>query len=973
MSVFRPVESRVSFPEMETSVLERWKDRRVFARSLENREGAEQWTIYEGPPTANGKPGVHHVLARTFKDIYPRYRTMRGYRVPRKGGWDCHGLPVELEIERQLGLKSKRDIEKYGIEEFNRQCRESVMRYVADWERLTERIAYWVDFDSAYKTMTTEYVESVWWSLRNIFEQGLLYEDYKSTPYCPRCGTSLSDAEVALGYETVSDPSVYVRFPLVDEPGTSLLVWTTTPWTLISNVAAAIHPEVPYVAVQNGSERLVMAEPLVHRVLGPDARIVHHYEPGSLEGLRYTQPYDYAKPDKDSWFVVSAEFVTTEDGTGIVHIAPAYGSEDMELGRAQGLPVIQMVDEEGNFVPAVTKWAGQFVKSADPSIIADLDERGLLFRGEAFEHSYPHCWRCKTPLLYYARDAWYIRTTARKQDLLDQNELIAWHPEHIKHGRFGDWLANNIDWSLSRDRYWGTPLPIWRCENKHTVCIGSREELGDLAGRDLSSLDPHRPFIDEITFTCAECGSESKRVSSVIDAWYDSGSMPFAQWGHPYVDAKSFEESFPADFIAEAIDQTRGWFYSLLAVSTLAFDRSSYDRVLCLGHIVDKDGRKMSKSLGNILDPWTILDKQGADALRWYLLTVGSPWTSRRVYVEAIDDVQRGFMRMLWNVYSFYVLYANTDGIDPTTLDAPPMTNRSELDRWILAELHATVRSVTKHMDEFDCTSAGRSIEDFVAELSNWYVRRSRRRFWASASGEDKASAHATLYECLTTLARLTAPFIPFTADELWDNLVCSVNASEPDSVHLSDWPSFDETLIDEELRSKMSDARRVVTLGLQAREAAKVKVRQPLSRVIVAGATIAPELYGMIAEELNVKQVICQQEAPTGSVTSATDGSLTVSIDTEISASLRAEGNARELVRGVQNLRKSSGLEVSDRIELYLECSDELWSSLQEFKEWIAAEVLATRFDRGTASNAIGTAEVKLSQEKVRISIQKG
>ncbi|HVL89616.1 MAG TPA: isoleucine--tRNA ligase, partial [Actinomycetota bacterium] len=772
MSVFRPVDSRIRWPEMEQRVAERWRERDVFARSQHLHEGGRRWNIYEGPPTANGKPGVHHVLARVFKDLFPRYRTMRGDFVPRKGGWDCHGLPVELEVEKELGLSSKRDIEAFGIEEFNRRCRESVLRYVGEWRRMTERIAYWTDMDDPYYTMSNDYVESVWWSLKKIYDDGLLFEDYKVTPYCARCGTPLSDHEVAQGYQTVTDPSVFVRFPLTDETGTSLLVWTTTPWTLLSNAAAAIHPEVPYVAVQYESERLIVAEPLVHRIFGDDAEVVEHFEPGSLEGRSYTPPFDFAAPDKRAWYVVAAEYVTTEDGSGIVHTAPAYGAEDMETGRANDLPVIHMVDAEGKFVDAVTPWAGQFVKDADPSIIENLRERGILFREETIEHTYPFCWRCKTPLLYYARNSWYIRTTARKDDLLAQNETIAWHPDHIKHGRFGDWLENNIDWALSRDRYWGTPLPVWRCEQKHTVCIGSFAELGERSGRDLSGFDPHRPYVDDITFACVECGGEMRRVTSVIDTWYDSGSMPFAQWHYPFDNEQTFEAAFPAQFIAEGIDQTRGWFYSLLASSTLLFGQSSYERVICHGHIVDKDGRKMSKSLGNAIDPWTILDGQGADALRWYLLTIGSPWTSRRLSLDAIDEVLRGFMRMWWNVYSFYVLYANTDGIDPASLDAPPPAERGELDRWILAELHDTVRGVTDALEAFDAADAGRRITAFVDELSNWYVRRSRRRFWAGAESADKAAAHATLYECLVTMAKLVAPFCPFTADEMWDNLV---------------------------------------------------------------------------------------------------------------------------------------------------------------------------------------------------------
>ena len=975
MAVFREVNAQVELPALETQILERWRERDVFARSLAQRTGAEEFVMYEGPPTANGRPGVHHVLARVFKDIYPRYKTMRGFSAPRKAGWDCHGLPVELEVEKELGLSSKREIEAFGIEKFNARCRESVLRYVSEWERLTERIAYWIDLSDAYKTMDNEYVESVWWSLRKVYEQGLMSEDYKVVPYCPRCGTPLSDHEVALGYATVTDPSVYVRFPLTDTPGTSLLVWTTTPWTLISNAAVAIHPEVSYVAVEHKGERLILAEPLVHRVLGPDAKPVEWFDAGSLEGRAYEPPFRFDEPDKRAWYVVSAEFVTTEDGTGIVHMAPAYGAEDLEVGRQFDLPVIHLVDEEGKFVSAVTPWAGRFVKEADPDIIADLDRRGLLLRAETIEHTYPLCWRCGTPLLYYARTSWYIRTTARKQELLAANETINWYPDHIKHGRFGDWLANNIDWSLSRNRYWGTPLPIWRCEQGHAVCIGEVADLAERAGRDLTNLDLHRPFVDEVTFGCAECGGEMRRVREVIDAWYDSGSMPFAQWHYPFEREDTFDKRFPADYICEAIDQTRGWFYSLLAVSTLLHGKSSYENCVCLGHIVDKDGRKMSKSIGNVLDPWDLLERYGADALRFYFFTSGNPWASRRVYAEAIGEVQRGFLRMLWNVYSFSVLYGNTEGIDPTTVQIAP-AERHELDRWLLAELHDTIRAATSGMDGYDCTGAGRRIAAFVEDLSNWYVRRSRRRFYAKETAQaDKEAAHATLHETLHTLALLLAPFTPFIADEIWDNVVRSVRPDAPDSVHLADWPAYDEPLIDEELRGSMASARRAVGLGLKARETAQIKVRQPLAKAVVsgAGAEAALRHASIIADELNVKDVALSDEAPDeDGWVHADDGGMTVSIDTRLTAELRGEGMAREVVRAVQNLRKKSGLAVSDRIELGIEAPDEIWTSIEPFVEYIAGETLATSVVRGAVEAPDGKSDVKIDGQRVTISIRR-
>jgi isoleucyl-tRNA synthetase len=968
MAVFREVSAQVDLPALEQQILERWRERDVFARSLAQRAGSEEFVMYEGPPTANGRPGVHHVLARVFKDIYPRYKTMRGFSAPRKAGWDCHGLPVELEVEKELGLSSKRDIEAFGIEKFNARCRESVLRYVSDWERLTERIAYWIDLSDAYRTMDNDYVESVWWSLRKIYEQGLLNEDYKVVPYCPRCGTPLSDHEVALGYATVTDPSVYVRFPLTDSPGTSLLVWTTTPWTLISNAAVAIHPEVSYVAVEQDGERLILAEPLVHRVLGADAKPVEWFDAGALEGRSYEPPFRFVDPDQRAWYVVSAEFVT-----GIVHMAPAYGAEDLEVGRQFDLPVIHLVDEEGKFVPAVTPWAGRFVKDADPDITADLDARGLLLRAETIEHTYPLCWRCSTPLLYYARTSWYIRTTERKQQLLDANETINWYPDHIKHGRFGDWLANNIDWSLSRNRYWGTPLPIWRCEQGHAVCIGEVADLAERAGRDLSSLDLHRPFVDDVTFGCAECGGEMRRVREVIDAWYDSGSMPFAQWHYPFEREDTFGDRFPAAYICEAIDQTRGWFYSLLAVSTLLYGRSSYENCVCLGLIVDKDGRKMSKSIGNVLDPWELLDRYGADALRFFFFTSGSPWATRRVSHEAIEEIQRGFLRMLWNVYSFAVLYGNTENIDPTTVAIAPR-ERHELDRWLIAELHDTIRTATAYMDGYDCTGAGRRITAFVEDLSNWYVRRSRRRFYAKETApDDKAAAHATLHETLRALSLLLAPFTPFVADEIWDNVVRSVRPDAPDSVHLADWPSFDEALIEEGLRESMASARRAVRLGLKARETAQIKVRQPLAEAVVSGtgAEVALRHSAIIADELNVKEVIHADRPPDG-WENASDGGMTVSLDTALTPELRGEGTAREVVRAVQNLRKKSGLAVSDRILLGVEAPGEVWEAIGSFVDYIAGETLATEVSRGAVEAPDGKSDVKIDGQRVTISIRR-
>ena len=865
-SAWPQVTNQPDFPAIETGVLDRWRERRIFERSLELRADAPVWTFYEGPPTANGRPGTHHVEARTFKDVFPRYQTMKGRYVRRKGGWDCHGLPVELEIERELGLNSKAEIEEFGIEEFNRRCRESVTRYVAEWEQLTERIGFWVDLDDAYRTMDTSYVESLWWGLKQLWDDGLIFEDFRVTPYCARCGTGLSDAEVAQGYQTVEDPSVYVRFPVLDGPlaeeGASLVVWTTTPWTLPSNTAVAVGPDVTYQLVRSDGELLVIATALREKVLGESAEVVRDLGIEELVGLHYEAPFTLVEPaaGEDYRYIVTAGFVTTTDGSGLVHMAPAFGADDMEVGRAHGLPVINPVDLEGRFTTG--PWEGQFVKDADPAITEELQRSGKLLKSEVYSHTYPFCWRCKRPLIYYAKPSWYIRTTAKRDELLANNREIAWHPEHIREGRFGNWLENNVDWALSRDRYWGTPLPFWRCDDcEHVTVVASRAELGELAGRDLSELDPHRPYVDEVVVPCAECGADSHRVTHVADAWFDSGGMPYAQWGYPHQGHEEFERHFPADFICEAIDQTRGWFYTLLAEATLLFDTSSYRTVLCLGHIVDEDGAKMSKSKGNILDPWDLITGHGADAMRWLMLAEGNPWVNRRVGHHILEDVVRRFLLTLWNTHYFFTTYASIDGFsldDP----APEVAARPASDRWALAELADVVTTVDEALATYDVSTACRRLERFVDDLSNWYVRRNRRRFWKNAAEDpaDKAAAYHTLHTCLVTLAQLLAPFTPFLADRLWEDLVRSQDDTAPESVHLTDFPEAREEWIDEGLRGAMATTRRVVELGRQARNESGVKVRQPLGRALVtvpAGERAGLEqLLGDIAEELNVKTV---------------------------------------------------------------------------------------------------------------------
>jgi isoleucyl-tRNA synthetase len=866
------VPGQLDLPHLEEEVLDRWAEHDVFHASLAQRADAPVWTFFEGPPTANGRPGTHHVEARTFKDIFPRYRTMKGYHVRRKGGWDCHGLPVEIEVEKELGLDSKADIEAYGIEAFNARCRESVLRYVDAWEQLTERIGFWIDTEDPYRTMDPTYVDSLWWALKELWDRGLIFEDHRVAPYCGRCGTALSDAEVALGYEEIDDPSVFVRFPLLDGPlgerGASMVVWTTTPWTLPSNTACAVGPDVRYQLVRTSAfgvqdELLVLAADLREAVLGEDTphEVVEELAADDLIGLHYEGPFSFATPEVGtSWrYVVAADFVTTTDGSGIVHLAPAFGADDMEVGRRHGLPVVNPVDRSGRFDTG--PWAGEFVKDADAGITRDLQERGLLLVSRTYRHTYPFCWRCKRPLLYYAKPSWYIRTTAVRDQLLENNAGIDWHPEHIRAGRFGNWLENNVDWALSRDRYWGTPLPFWRCEVGHVTVVGSRAELGELTGEELDDLDPHRPYVDDVVVPCRECGAEAHRVPDVADAWFDSGGMPYAQWGYPHQGHEEFARHYPADFICEAIDQTRGWFYTLLAESTLLFGDSSYRTVLCLGHIVDEDGRKMSKSLGNILDPWELIRSHGADAMRWLMLAEGNPWVSRRVGHHVLEDVIRRFVLTLWNTHVFFTTYAAIDGFE---LDqpAPPVARRPASDRWVLAELAGLVDTVDAALERYDVSTATRRLERFVEDLSNWYVRRNRRRFWKAAADDptDKAAAYHTLHTCLTTVAQLLAPFTPFLADRLWHDLVVSQRPDAPVSVHLTDFPVAPDVWRDEPLRDAMATARRVVELGRQARNDAAVKVRQPLARALVTVPEAERAGLGLlldeVADELNVKQV---------------------------------------------------------------------------------------------------------------------
>jgi isoleucyl-tRNA synthetase len=1024
--VHEPLPANVSFPALEEQVLARWRERDIFRESLRRREGAPRWGFYEGPPTANGRPGSHHVLARVFKDVFPRFKTMTGHYVERKGGWDCHGLAVEIAVEQKLGFHSKDDIERYGIAEFNQQCRESVFEYLEDWTALTERIAFWVDLEQPYRTLDPSYVESEWWALKTMWDKDLLFEGHKVVPYCARCGTALSSHEVAQGYEDVEDPSIYVRFPVVEgagalRPGDTLLGWTTTPWTLVSNAALAVDPELTYVRTRDGE---VLAEALVERVLGEDAEVADRFSGRDMLGARYEPPFPFIAGEEygaKGHTVLPADFVSADDGTGIVHTAIAFGEDDYRLGAEQGLAVVNPVRLDGTYDERIGPYAGRWVKDADPDLIADLRARGRLLREERLLHAYPHCWRCGTPLLYYAKPSWYIRTSQQRERLLAANEAVEWHPGHIKHGRFGRWLENNVDWALSRERYWGTPLPVWRCGNGHVECLGSFAEVEERSGRPLP--DPHRPFVDEHTWPCAECGEEMRRVPEVIDVWFDSGAMPFAQFHAPFENQDRFETSFPADYICEAIDQTRGWFYSLLAISTLLFDASPYRTVLVLGHIADPQGKKMSKSLGNIVVPWEVIDRHGADAFRWYFLTSKQPWDGYLFSADTVGESVRQFLLQLWNTYGFYVLYANVNDVRER---GEPAT---DLDRWALSRLQATVAEVRERLEAFDATRAGHAIAAFVDDLSNWYVRRSRRRFW-----DGDPAAFGTLHTCLVEVAKLLAPFCPFLADAIYENL----DGTEP-SVHLCDFPEAGER--DEGLEAAMAVARETVKLGLAARGHGKLKVRQPLRAAVVVAAgeerAAIERLAPVVLEELNVKELRFVAEAdelgsfdvrpnyralgprfgklmpqvaaavgaldaqhvaavvreggrvglnvdghehelgpddlmlamrPLDGYQVEREGSHAVALELELDEELKREMIAREVIHAVQNARKAAGLRVEDRIELSLGGDADLLAAARTHEDEVRRETLALQVDYGEADGE----EVVIERRPLRVALRR-
>lgn len=895
--MFKPISPSLNLPLMEEDLLHFWQTRHIFRKSEIHRAGGPQYTFYEGPPTVNGKPGVHHALSRAFKDIFLRYQTMRGSHVLRRAGWDTHGLPVEIGVEKQLGFTAKNQIETYGIAAFNDLCRQSTFKYIQEWGKFTERIGFWVDLKDAYVTFTNEYIESVWWILKQLWERQLLYQGTQVVPYCPRCGTPLSDHEVALGYRQTEDPSIYVRIPLVDGPGTSLLVWTTTPWTLPGNMAIAVHPDVEYVTVERpmaegGIEHLIVARPLLQKTFGDESlKIVDSFKGRKLKGLRYHPLFTFLLPDKPAHFVVLEDYVTTQDGTGLVHIAPAFGAEDLRTARKYDLPLLTTITDDGTFRPEVRPWSGKFVRDADPLIIQDLATRGLLLRAGGLTHTYPFCWRCDTPLLYTARSTWFIRTSQYKEKLVELNQHIHWYPEHIRDGRFGNWLENNVDWALGRERYWGTPLPVWQCADcHHQLLIGSLEELAEHVGRPLANLDLHRPYVDELRFPCPQCAGQMQRVPELIDAWFDSGSMPLAQWHYPFENQDTFKEQFPADFICEAMDQTRGWFYALHAIGTMLFDSESFKNVICLGLVLDTSGQKMSTSRGNAIDPWNVLNVHGADALRWYLFTAGPPGQERRFSLDLVSRAVRNFTLPLWNVYTFFVTYANLDGWQPPTSDPPlphggrdagdesigaegtPLPHggrgaggegaRAEsLDRWLRSELHLLIQQVDAALEHYDATGATRLLQTFVDNLSKWYLRRSRRRFSKNAVVADKRAAYATLYQALVTLSKLLAPCTPFLAEALYQNLVRSVDDQAPESVHLVDWPAYNPHQVDTGLHADMQLVMKLASLGHAARQQAGIKVRLPLTEIAYSVTNqdevrILERYAVLLADELNVKRV---------------------------------------------------------------------------------------------------------------------
>jgi len=1045
--MFREVANKLNIADLELKILKFWEEEKIFEKSLEQRKDAKEFVFYEGPPTANGKPGIHHVMSRAVKDVVCRYKAMKGFLVRRKAGWDTHGLPVEIEIEKALNISGKDEIDKYGVAEFNKKCKESVFEYKKEWDSLTNRIGYWLDLENPYITFTNEYIESVWWILKEIWKKDLLYQGFKILPYCPRCETPLSSHEVSQGYKDVKDPSIYVRMKIKDRKNTFFLVWTTTPWTLISNVALAVGPNVEYVELKTEQANYIMARECVANLFEENQyEILGTLTGKDLEGMEYERLFDFVPVDKKAFYVITGDFVTTSDGTGIVHIAPAFGEDDYQVGLKYDLPLLRPVDKQGKFEEIVTPYKEKFVKEADLHIISDLRKNGGLIKKQIIEHSYPHCWRCDTPLLYYARESWYIRTTRHKDRLLANNAQIKWHPPEVGYGRFNEWLKNNIDWALSRDRYWGTPLNIWICDDcGQDTSVGSIAELYERGQNVPDNIDLHKPFVDDVTLICEDCNGTMHRVPEVIDCWFDSGSMPYAQYHYPFENKDQFDKNYPADFICEGIDQTRGWFYSLLAISTLLFDKPPFKSIVVNELILDRNGQKMSKSRGNAVVPEHIISKYGADTLRWYLLTTSPPWTPKRFDEEGIKEVLRKFVNTLLNTYSFFVLYANID--DYTGKESEfAFHDRQEIDRWILSKLYSVVDQVNGYLDAYELTKAARLINDYVVDdVSNWYIRRNRRRFWKGEDSNDKLSAYQTLHEVLMTIARLIAPFTPFLADDIYTNLK---KDDDPESVHLDLYPVFgdkEKSLCDTELENRMAIAQRVASISHSLRNDSNVRVRQPLSRVIVSvndktEAESLKKMSGIICEELNVKNLelvdspdnlvqksvkpnfkllgpkvgklmgkiapvieafgddqiknleqtgferinidgqefkiqideINIQTSSKEGLAVYSDSDITVAIDLELSDELIDEGLARELINRIQNLRKDSGLAVTDRIDIYFEnVPDRVSKAIHNKSEYISNETLVVNLLDENDDNLI-TKEISIAEDSFLIGLKK-
>ena len=1033
--MYKKVSTNLDSVEREKEVIEFWKKNDIFKKSLKIREGHPTFMFYDGPPTANGKPHIGHIETRVFKDVIPRFWTMKGYEVPRKAGWDTHGLPVELEVEKMLGINGKPQIEKYGVEPFIQKCKESVWKYKHEWEQMSDRVGFWADMDDPYVTYHDDYIESEWWALKEIHKKGLLYKGHKIVPYCPRCGTSLSSHEVAQGYKDVRETSCIARFKVKNEENTYILAWTTTPWTLPSNVALCVNPKETYVKIKaEDGKKYILAEALVPSVIKGEYEIITKYIGDELYGTEYEPLYNFAKPEKKAWYVIADNDVTSTDGTAVVHIAPAFGEDDSRVGKDNDLPFVQLVDEQGNFSKETGKWAGTFVKDADKLVLKDLEDRGLLFAALPYEHSYPFCWRCDTPLLYYAIDTWFIKMSALRDRLVANNNTVNWMPENIKDGRFGNFLENVIDWGLSRSRYWGTPLPVWECECGHYDVIGSREELKERCENVPDDIELHKPYLDPLTMKCEKCGKEMHRVPYVIDCWFDSGSMPFAQYHYPFENKELFHKHFPAQFISEAIDQTRGWFYTLMAISTLLFDKSPFENCLVLGHVQDKDGQKMSKHKGNVVDPWQVLDNQGADAVRWYFCASSSPWLPTRFYPEGISEYQRKFIGTFWNTYAFYVLYADIDDFNPMDYKLE-YDKLSQMDKWALSKLNTLVKTVDELMTDYKVTESARAIQDFTDELSNWYVRRSRDRFWANGMEQDKINAYMTLYTCLVTLAKVCAPFVPFMTEEIYQNLVTNLDKTAPESIHLCDFPVANEDYIDEKLEENMETVLKIVTLGRACRNVSGMKNRQVLSKAYVESKKKLDEnYYYIIKEELNVKELEFVDDASSfvsynvkpnlktvgpkfGAILpkinqmlrmgdgtayvrelkenskvvleigeakvelleedlliettksekyiSMQEDDMIVVLNIELTPELIEEGFVRELISKIQNLRKESGFEVQNHIEIYYSGNDKLAEIIERNKNEIADDTLADKIEAGVGEN-----ELDINGEKVMIKL---